>query len=71
MAVYGKKAQVVLMSGADKAAALTWRSIHTNLPEQVLVELAEGQSQDLVTIHELVKANIDALELGLEVTIQL
>lgn len=67
----GKKASVVLMSGADKADALAWKAIPTNLPDQILVELNETQSQDLATIHDLVKANIDALELGLEVTIQL
>lgn len=67
----GKKAQVALMSGADKAAALAWKAIPTNLPEHVLVELAEGQAQDLVTIHDLVKANIEALDLGFDVTIQL
>ena len=67
----GKTASVVLMSGADKADALAWKAIPTNLPEQLLVTLEEGQSQDLATIHDLVKANLEALDLGLEVTIQL
>jgi len=67
----GKSASVLLMTGFDKAGALAYASVPVNLPEQLLVTLEEGQSQDLATIHDLVKANIEALDLGLEVTIQL
>jgi hypothetical protein len=67
----GKSASVALLTGLDKAGALAYESIPVNLPEQVLVAIPEGDNQDLATIHNLVKANLEALELGLEVTVQL
>jgi hypothetical protein len=67
----GKLASVALMTGLDKAGALAYAAVPVNLPEQLLVTLEEGQAQDLATIHDKVKASLEALELGLEVTVQL
>lgn len=67
----GTTASVALMTGLDKAGALAYAAIPVNLPEQLLVNVEEGQAQDLATIHNLVKTNLEALELGFEVTIQL
>jgi hypothetical protein len=65
----GKTASVALLTGLDKAGALAYDSIPVNLPEQLLVTIPEGQSQDLATIHAAVKENLEVL--GVEVTIQL
>lgn len=67
----GKKASVLLMSGLDKAGALSWKTVPTNLPDQVVVQLIEGESQDLAVIHEAVKAHLLELDLGLDVTVNL
>lgn len=67
----GKKASVLLMSGLDKAGALSWKTVPTNLPDQVVVQLIEGESQDLAVIHEAVKAHLLGLDLGLDVTVNL
>ena len=67
----GKKVSVMLMSGLDKAAALTWRTVPTNIPENILVEVPEGANQDLAVVHDAVKTALVALKLGFEVTIQL
>lgn len=67
----GKKVAVVLMSGLDKAAALTWKTVPTNLPENLLVEVPEGANQDLAVVHDAVKAALVALDLGFEITINL
>lgn len=67
----GKSASVALLTGADKASAIAYYNIPTNIPEQLLVNIPEGQSQDLATIHTLVKASLEALDLGLEITIDL
>ena len=67
----GKKTTVLLLTGLNKELALTYQEIATNLPKGINLEMAEGQLQDLATIHELVKAHLEGLDLGLEVTIQL
>lgn len=67
----GKKVSVSLLSGLDKAGALSWKTVPTNIPENLLVEVAEGANQDLAVVHDLVKAALIALDLGLDVTINL
>ena len=65
----GKESGVALLTGLDKEGALAYKSIATDLPEQVLVSIPDGQAQDLVTIHELVKAELEAKDF--QVTIDL
>ena len=67
----GKKVSVALLSGLDKAGALSWKTVPTNIPENLLVEVAEGANQDLAVVHDLVKSALVALDLGLDVTINL
>lgn len=67
----GTKANVNLLIGVDKQAALTNKLIATNIPEYLQVLIPEGQNQDLAVIHTLVKASLEALDLGLEITIDL
>jgi len=56
----GKESIIALLTGLDKENALNYKSIATNLPEQVLVNVPDGQAQDLLTIHELVKIELEA-----------
>lgn len=67
----GKKVSVLLMSGLTKEAALAWQTVPTNIPDQVVVELAADQTQDLAIIHEAVKAHLQSLDLGLTITVSL
>ena len=67
----GKKASVALIQALDKASALSWQTISTNIPESNLVTLSEGESQDLLTIHQKVKENLENLNLGFIITIDL
>jgi hypothetical protein len=67
----GKKVAVALLSGLNKEAALTWKTVPTNLPENLLVEVPEGANQDLAVVHDAVKAALEALDLGFDVTINL
>ena len=67
----GKRVSVMLMSGLTKEAALSWQTVPTNLPDQVVVELSEEETQDLATIHEAVKAHLISLDLGVTVTVSL
>ncbi len=67
----GKKVSARLMTGLDKEAAMSFKAVPVNFPDTVLVEVAEGANQDLAAVHAAVKANLEALELGLEVTVQL
>ena len=65
----GKKVGVTLLTGLDKESALAYNSININLPESMMISLAENQNQDLATVHTLVKAELE--NLGFEVTIDL
>jgi hypothetical protein len=65
----GKESGVVLLTGLNKEGALAYQSIATDLPEQILVKIPDGQSQDLLTIHELAKAELETK--GFNVTIDL
>lgn len=65
----GKKVSVALLSGLNKENALAYNSIATNIPENLLIELPEGQVQDLATIHNVVKTELEAK--GFTVTIDL
>lgn len=65
----GKKTGVKLFTALNKQGALNWQLIETDLPEQLVFEMAEGQTQDLATIHQLVKTELETK--GFEVTIQL
>lgn len=65
----GKKVNAKLIVAKDKADALAWKEISTNLPETLALTMGENQNQDLATIHELVKAELETK--GFEVTIEL
>jgi len=65
----GTKANANLLVGVDKQATLTNKLIATDIPEYMLVQIPEGQNQDLSVIHQLIKAELESK--GLEVTIQL
>lgn len=65
----GKKVNVKLVVSTNKADALAWKEIPTNLPESLSVILGENESQDLATIHNAVKAELESK--GFEVTIDL
>ena len=65
----GKTSSVQLLTGLNKQEALAWQSVSTNLPEQIFVNMKESESQDLATIHNAVKAKLEAE--GFEVTIDL
>lgn len=67
----GKKVSARLLTGLDKAAAMSFRTVSVNFSDTVLVEMAEGTNQDLAAVHAAVKSELEALDLGLEVTIQL
>lgn len=65
----GKKVNVKLVIATNKAEALAWKEIPTNIPESLIIVLGESESQDLATIHNAVKAKLEAE--GFEVTIDL
>lgn len=65
----GKKTSVALFTGLHKESVLSWETIATNLPEQILLEMAENEKQDLLVIHNKVKAELESK--GFEVTIDL
>jgi hypothetical protein len=65
----GKTTNVQLIVSDSKANSLQNKRISTDLPEQLLIVLADGQTQDLATIHDAVKAELEAK--GFEVTIDL
>lgn len=65
----GKKVQCVLLTGLNKADALAYKTIATNIPENLALTMDENQNQDLATIHEVAKAKLE--ELGFVVTIDL
>ena len=65
----GTTTNVTLIASDNKANALHNKRIATDLPEQVIIVLAEGQVQDLATIHEAVKTELETK--GFEVTIDL
>lgn len=65
----GKKVNVKLVIATNKAEALVWKEIPTNLPEALTIVLGDNENQDLATIHNAVRAELE--ELGFEVTIDL
>jgi hypothetical protein len=65
----GKTTNVQLIVSDSKANALKNKRIVTDLPEQLLIVLSEEQNQDLATIHDAVKIEIEAK--GFEVVIDL
>jgi len=65
----GKKVAVSLLTGLDKESALAYNSVSINIPEGMTLTLNENQNQDLATVHELVKTELE--KEGLEVTIDL
>lgn len=65
----GKTTNVQLVVSDNKANAIQNKRIATDLPEQIIIILADGQSQDLATIHTAVKAELESK--GFEVTIDL
>lgn len=65
----GKKVNVKLVISTNKAEALAWKEIPTNLPEALTIVLGDNENQDLATIHNAVRGELEAL--GFEVTIDL
>ncbi len=65
----GTKANANLLVGVDKQATLTNKLIATDIPEYLQVLIPEGENQDLLVIHELVKSDLESK--GFSVTIQL
>lgn len=65
----GKKVNATLIVSDNKVNALAWKEISTNIPQNVLVILSESENQDLATIHNAVKAQLESQ--GFEVTVQL
>lgn len=65
----GTKANVNLLIALNKNAALTNKTVATDIPEHMLVDIPSDQNQDLTTVHELVKENLESK--GFEVIIQL
>lgn len=65
----GKKVNVKLVIATNKADALAWKEIPTDIPESLIIVLGESESQDLATIHNAVKEKLEAE--GFEVTIDL
>lgn len=65
----GTKANVNLLVGLDKQSTLTNKLVATTIPEFTIATIPTGQNQDLLTIHELVKSELELK--GFEVTIQL
>lgn len=65
----GKKVNAKLIVAKDKADALAWKEISTNLPDSLALTLGDTQNQDLVTIHELIKGVLETA--GFVVTIDL
>lgn len=65
----GKRVNAKLIISDNKENALAWNEITTNIPDSLALTLEEGQNQDLATIHEVVKSQLE--ELGFEVTIDL
>jgi len=65
----GNKVQCVLLTGLNKADVLAYKTIATNIPENMPLVLDATQNQDLATIHEVVKSKLE--ELGFGVTIDL
>jgi len=53
----------------NKADVLAYKTIATNIPENMPLVLDATQNQDLATIHEVVKSKLE--ELGFVVTIDL
>lgn len=65
----GKTTNVQLIASDNKANALQNKRIATDLPEQIVVTLADGQVQDLATIHDAVKTELETK--GFQVTIDI
>lgn len=67
----GISVNVALICAENKQLALSWQTISTNIPESMLIKLAEGETQDLSTVHLKAKAQLESLNLGFVVTIDL
>lgn len=65
----GKKVNVKLVIATNKVEALAWKEIPTNLPEALTIVLGDNENQDLATIHNAVKTELEAK--GFDVTIDL
>ena len=65
----GKTTNVQLIVSDTKENAIANKRIATDLPEQLLIVLSAEQTQDLATIHDAVKIELEAK--GFEVTIDL
>ena len=65
----GLRTSVMLMSGLTKEDALSWKKVDTDLPEQIILEMAENEQQDLSVIHQKVKTELEIK--GFEVVINL
>ena len=65
----GKTTNVQLVVSDSKENAIQNKRISTDLPEQIILVLVEGQSQDLAIIHTAVKAELESK--GFEVIIDL
>ena len=63
----GKKVNAKLIVAKDKADALAWKEIATNLPETLALTMGENQNQDLVTIHELIKGVLEIAGFGVTI----
>jgi len=63
----GKKVNAKLIVAKDKADALAWKEISTNLPETLALTMGENQNQDLVTIHELIKGVLETAGFGVTI----
>lgn len=65
----GFSTSVVFLSGLDKQGSINYQQIDTNIPKNMQIQLEAGQSQDLLTIHEVCQTKLQ--ELGFVVTIDL
>ena len=63
----GKKVNAKLIVAKDKADALAWKEIATNLPETLALTLGDTQNQDLLTIHELIKGVLETAGFGVTI----
>jgi hypothetical protein len=67
----GKRTMAMLLSGLNKELALSMKEVETNIPKNLILELEENQSQDLATIHEVVKEKLLSIDADLEIDIYL
>ena len=64
----GMKTSVILKSGLNKETVLNWETVATNIPENLMISMESEDpatgvitiyNQDLLVIHDLVKADLE------------